>query len=711
MSEESSQFGVSDEFTENTRWASEQRKSAYDSLSDIEAYRTAAREAKRDAIECLPELIEQLRTSVRENGGEVFLAESASDAREYISDIVVDEGEDIVKSKSATVKELELVDCLDSQGHSVTETDIGDFILQIDDDSAHHTLGTTIHRSKDDNIEAVDASLRGVDSDDGIRTVTKNVAEAIDDRIANADVGITGANFLLAETGSVVVVTNEGNAQRVIQGTDTHVVVAGIEKILPSASELTPFLKLLGRAGLGKSLPQYVSLLRPPIRSPIMEAGKADTPIDALTDEREFHLVLVDNGRRELRDDEHLREALYCVRCGACENSCSNFQLVGGTAFGGETYSGGIGSAWEYATNDTSEGEATAAYCSGCSTCTTACPVEIDIPWLNTVLRSRSRENSEIVPPFDEQPAEGTLSSTLVKHFRKLLKSGSWLPSVTNRLRQSETIRTVAERATGVDRRYPVPAFDGVPLRESESAIPANDDPDIILYTDLLTEYWFTEIGRSALRVLTELGCRVAVTPPMDSGRLALSQGMVSVAETRARETHRRLASALEDDTPVLTLQPSVEYVLTNRYRKLLDSEKYSRLADGTIDIFEWIDREASDAELRRLRSRNDHDTYRYHAHCQERPRGEESRVYEVLERAGYDLKILRNECCGAGGPFGATVRNYECSRDVTRNTMPKLDDEVLVSPEMLCNHHIRAVRDDIVVHPLSLLRHDDADE
>ena len=213
--------------------------------------------------------------------------------------------------------------------------------------------------------------------------------EYLGDRIAEADVGVTGANFVTADTGTLALVTSEGNARKTVVAPDTHVAVAGVEKVLPTFEDLRPFVELIGRSATGQDITSYVSFFTPPVDSPSIAFDRADAPISEDPPDREFHLVLVDNGRMAMREDDDLRETLYCIRCGACANSCANFQSVGGHAFGGETYTGGIAGGWEAGVHGLDAAANFNDLCTGCSRCVTACPVEIDVPWINTVVRDR----------------------------------------------------------------------------------------------------------------------------------------------------------------------------------------------------------------------------------------------------------------------------------------------------------------------------------
>lgn len=371
-----------DSVHENTQVFNEGRYESTADLDDYEALKDEAREIKEDAIERLPELIDEVTEAIEDNGGTVYIADDAADANRYISDVV--DGRNVVKSKSMTSEELEVNDALEASGADVWETDLAEFVLQIADEAPSHIVAPAIHKSREEIAALFNEVFEPDEPLETAEELTRFARGYLGEKILDAEVGMTGANFVTADTGTLALVTSEGNARKCVQSTDTHVAVAGVEKVVPSVEDLQPFVELIGRSGTGQDITSYLSLFTPPGDSPTF----GETELES-GDDREFHLVLIDNGRMEMREDDQLRETLYCIRCSACANSCANFQHVGGHAFGGETYSGGIATGWEAGVHGQDSAAEFNDLCTGCSRCVNQCPVKIDIPWINTVVRDR----------------------------------------------------------------------------------------------------------------------------------------------------------------------------------------------------------------------------------------------------------------------------------------------------------------------------------
>ncbi|WP_152042299.1 LUD domain-containing protein [Salinigranum salinum] len=707
-----------DTVRENTTHMNRERYAAIERYETYEDARTEARATKEAAIANLPELIEQARESVEANGGTVYVADDAADANRHIEGLMADaDAETLVKSKSMTTEELELNHHLEGAGYDVYETDLGEFVVQVADEAPSHLVGPSLHKSTGEIAELFNAHF---DLDEELETAEQLTAFARDyllERIVEADVGMTGANFVLAESGSIVLVTNEGNARKCAVTPDTHIAVAGVEKLLPSIDQLEPFTELIARAATGQDFPQYLSVFTPPVDSPTLDFDR-ETPLSETDGDRDFHLVLVDNGRFDMRDDPELKETLYCIRCGACANTCANFQHVGGHAFGGETYSGGIATGWEAGIEGLDVAAEFNDLCTGCSSCVNACPVKIDIPWINTVVRDRINrgEDTELDWLVDgltpDAESEGlSLQKRVFGNFETLAKLGSATAPLSNRLASLGPVRRLMERTVGIDRRRDLPTFERQTFRQWFAARGgsqvASAERTAVLYADPYTNYAMVDRGKAAVRTLEALGVEVLVPEVPESGRAPLSQGMVSTADARASAVYAALAEHVDAGHDVVVIEPSDLAMFRREYEKLLPEASFERLSASSYEVLEYVygllengaDADAlADGDGRKLA---------YHSHCQQRTLGLDDHTEAVLRDRGFDVVSSEVECCGMAGSFGYKTEYYELSMDVGSDLADEFadhPDRETVASGTSCLEQLDALFDDESRHPVELL-------
>ncbi|MGB6200484.1 MAG: LUD domain-containing protein, partial [Candidatus Acidiferrales bacterium] len=434
-------------------------------ISDYEGLKDQARAIKERALRDQPQLIAQLEASVRRNGGHFFLAQDARQATHYIGEVCKKHAVRlVVKAKSMTSEEIGLNHVLEALGIEVAETDLAEFILQVADEQPSHIVGPALHYSRE-RITALFKRVFKTDLPlDSGEELTAFARDRLREKFLSADAGISGANFVTADSGTLVLVESEANIRMTTLVPPLHIAVTGIEKILPAREDLAPFIELLAASGTGQPMTSYTSVIRPPLGAPVISGDPAKS--------REFHLVIVDNGRGRMRADPVLQEALYCIRCGACSNCCANFQAVGGHAFGGQTYSGGIGGAWEAGTRDLASSRF-AELCTGCSRCVTQCPVRIDIPWLNTVLRQRlgKQESSpaaqavkRVLAGVPADDAGASLQKLFFGRYDLAGKFSAPFASLVNSINRIGFTRALLERFVGLDRRRALPAFASTTL-------------------------------------------------------------------------------------------------------------------------------------------------------------------------------------------------------------------------------------------------------
>ncbi|WP_332899138.1 LUD domain-containing protein [Haladaptatus sp. CMSO5] len=698
----------------NTRGLAELTDYNVSHFDRYEELREEARAIKEDAIEHLPDLIEEVTEAVEANGGQVYVAANAEEANRYVEDVMAEkDAESLVKSKSMTTEELELNAHLEAAGYEVWETDLGEFVIQLAHETPSHLIGPALHKSTGEIAALFNDHFDLAEPlPDDPQALTKFARDIVGEKILDADVGMTGANFIVAESGTLAIVTNEGNARKSAVTPDTHIAVAGIEKLVPTLEDLQPFVELIARTGTGQDITSYVSLLTPPVETPTIDF-EAD---EFGTGERDFHLVLVDNGRREMRADEDLRETLYCIRCGACANTCANFQAVGGHGFGGETYTGGIGTGWEAGISGLDTAAEFNDLCTGCSQCVPTCPVKIDIPWVNTVVRDRVNRGKpqdelgflvEGLTP-DEEPGSLDLQKRVFGNAGTLFKLGSRFAPVSNWVGKFGPARTLLESVAGIDARRDLPEFAGETLREWMAAreLVTDYDRDVVLYPDIYTNYVNPARGKAAVRVLEALGCRVQIPDLAESGRAPLSQGMVETARSQAKTVYGQVAEHIDAGRDIVVIEPSDLTMFRDDYEKFLEPASFERISEASYEVFEYVYgllENGADASALTAGSGTD---LSYHSHCQQRSHGLAVYTEAVLADLGYDVQTSSADCCGMAGSFGYKAEYYEVSMDVGEQLAGEFEgaDHVVASGTS-CQEQLAAFRTESPPHPIELIQ------
>ncbi len=343
-----------------------QRAKTRAAYRDYAAARAAAAETKWDALLRLDEHLGELASRLEARGTKVHWAETASQARETILGILRDRHvQSVVKSKAMTAEEIGLSEAIEAAGMEVVESDLGEFIVQLRREPPYHIVFPAMHLSRTEVGELFTRELKAepTESPEELTMIARRVLRR---KYVEADAGITGANFAIAETGMISITENEGNARLGAALPRILITLVGIEKVLPRLEDLALFLPLLANAGTGQALACYNTLYSGP-RQP----GEPDGP-------DEYHVVLLDNGRTSLLADPEKRDALRCIRCGACLNVCPVFRTVGGHAYG-TTYSGPIGAVITPVLRGLKEWKHLSAASSLCGACTETCPVGIDL--------------------------------------------------------------------------------------------------------------------------------------------------------------------------------------------------------------------------------------------------------------------------------------------------------------------------------------------
>ncbi|CAN5851709.1 LutB/LldF family L-lactate oxidation iron-sulfur protein [soil metagenome] len=335
-------------------------------FSDWEAARQMAADTKREAIEHLDQHLIDLTAKLEARGTIIHWASTTAQAQDIILNIIKRrDAHSVIKSKAMTSEEIHLNDVMEKAGFEVVESDLGEYIVQLRHEAPYHIVFPAMHLTRGEISDLFEHELGSAPTDDPAE-LTMIARRALRKKYITADVGITGGNFAIAETGMISITENEGNARLTAALPKTMITLLGIEKILPKLEDLALFLPMLATAGAGQALTCYNTMYAGP-----RQADEADGP-------EEWHVVLLDNRRTELLADPEQRDALGCIRCGACLNVCPIFRNIGGHAYG-TTYSGPIGSVITPHLRGLQDWKHLSSASSLCGACTQTCPVKIDL--------------------------------------------------------------------------------------------------------------------------------------------------------------------------------------------------------------------------------------------------------------------------------------------------------------------------------------------
>jgi L-lactate dehydrogenase complex protein LldF len=343
--------------------ARDDKRSRY---QDYSSARTAAAHTKYQAVNALDRHLTDFADRIAARGTKVCWASDGREATRYILDVLERrKAHSIIKSKTMTGEEIHLNEALHKAGYETIESDLGEYIVQLRNEAPYHIVFPAMHLTRDEISRTFEEKL-GSEPTDKPEELTMIARRVMRDKYIRADVGISGANFAIAETGMISITENEGNARLTTAMPRCHIAIVGIEKVLPRMADLALFLPLLASAGAGQQITCYNSLIGGP-RQP----GECDGP-------EEFHVILLDNRRTELLADAEQRDALHCIRCGACLNVCPIFRNVGGHTYG-TTYQGPIGSVITPHLRGLKDWKHLSSASSLCGACTDTCPVRIDL--------------------------------------------------------------------------------------------------------------------------------------------------------------------------------------------------------------------------------------------------------------------------------------------------------------------------------------------
>jgi L-lactate dehydrogenase complex protein LldF len=359
-------------------------------FSELHQARERAKNTKWRAIEKLDEYLELFEANITKRGAKVIWAENAEQANTEIIRICKEKNcRTLVKSKSMVTEEIHLNDFLEENGIESVETDLGEYIQQLDGEPPYHIVTPAMHKSKED-VAKLFAEKLGTDPKLSPEELTLVARDILREKYVQAEVGVTGANFIIADIGAIAVTENEGNGRLSCAWPKTHIAVVGIEKVIPSVADLSLFWPLLATYGTGQKITSYNTIIAGP-----RQDNESDGP-------EEMYVILLDNGRTNILDNVKTRESLYCIRCGACLNACPVYKNIGGHTYS-TTYSGPIGAVITPHLRDLGDWKHLSHASSLCGNCTEVCAVKINLHEL--LLENRYEAVNEGYAPFAEKLA------------------------------------------------------------------------------------------------------------------------------------------------------------------------------------------------------------------------------------------------------------------------------------------------------------------
>ncbi len=615
------------------------RAKAYEGI-DFEAVRTQIAGIKSSAASHFDELAEQFANVAEARGTKVFRTSDPREVNDYILRLARERGvKSVIKSKSMASEEIHLNQHLEKAGIQVTESDLGEWIIQLAHQRPSHMVMPAVHMTKEDVAEVFSKNVEEGQQPD-IPALVKFARGKLRPMFLNADMGISGANIAVAESGSIVIITNEGNARLVTTLPRIHVAIVGLEKLIEHFQDIAPILTALPKSATGQLLTSYVSIISGPV------PNTDGTP-------KELHIILMDNRRNEMAHDPRFKQALQCVRCASCLNVCPVFRLVGGHVFG-KVYTGGIGTiltAWFDALKESDDIQ---SLCIQCGNCTEVCPGKIDIPDL--ILELRRRLAVEKGQPMVQKAIFSVVNNR--RMFHTMLRAASLGQKPFAR---QGFIRHLPMFLGSMTEFRSLPAIADEPLRDSVKKIEQPKcEETAALFAGCLVDFAYPEIGESVVEVLNKAGIEVSFPEGQTCcGAPARYSGAYEVAAQNAADNIRALLA--EEVNYVVSACPTCTVALKQDFIANLEAVGRSdelpaarELAEKVVD-FSTLARQLVEQGRLHFKPGADAMRFTYHDSCHlKRTLRAEQAPRELMQQAGYELVEMQESdmCCGMSGSY-----------------------------------------------------------
>ncbi|MDD2360334.1 MAG: LUD domain-containing protein [Syntrophaceticus schinkii] len=624
-----------------------ERKEVYSDV-DFEKLRRDIQRAKDQVVENPDCYISQFIENAEKSGAKVFVAESQDEVFNYLKELITENGvHRIVKSKSMATEELHLNDVLEQFGvDEVVETDLGEWILQLKKDKPSHMVLPSIHLTRSDVADVLNQQLPYTVKDD-VNDIVSVARKELRKKFINADMGINGANVLIAESGSYVLFTNEGNGRLTANLPPVQVVIAGIEKLIPRFTDLLPIITALPKSATAQKMISYVTVVSGPL--PLQNGTK------------NLHYILLAGERRKILEDQRFKSVFYCLRCASCLNVCPVFQQVGGHVYGGHTYTGPIGTILTYLLSGLDEAKDIHNFCASCLRCKEVCPAGINIPDLILLIRE------EVVEKNKSAVLDLLVDGFLKKdtRFNSFMKLGAYAGKVVSPGGNFPLFLT--RKFAG--QKY-IPSISTKPLsdRYIQSSIKKISNNRVLFFPGCLVEYIFPEIGEKIIKFLEKCSYQPILLDKYGCcGGPAHHTGKKNAFIEIARSNFSKI-KAIDPDF-IVTPCPTCAEVIKKRYGEVLPEAKdylYQRTFDYCQFVFE--------TGFQNIEPKFDC-IATYHDPCHlRRGLGVIDEPRQIIKKLGYQLVEMDeyDACCGMAGAFSLKLPNI--SEQIMKKKLSKAE-------------------------------------
>ena len=635
------------------------RAKAYEGI-DFEALREEIATVKSSAASHFDELAEQFTRAAEARGTKVFRTSDPAAVRDYVLALAKERGvKRIVKSKSMATEEIHLNKHLQDAGMEVQETDLGEWIIQLAGQTPSHMVMPAIHMTKEEVTTVFNTKVEDGQKPD-IPKLVKFARGKLRPMFLAADMGISGANIAVAETGSIVIVTNEGNARLVSTLPKIHVAIVGLEKLIEEFKDIVPILTALPRSATAQLLTSYVSIISGPV------PNTDGSP-------KELHIVLMDNRRNEMAHDPRFKQALQCIRCASCLNVCPVFRLVGGHVFG-KVYTGGIGTILTAWFNALKESDEIQSLCIQCGNCKDVCPGKIDIPDL--ILELRRRLAVEQGLPVIQKAIFSVVNNRRLFHTMMRAASIGQIPFAKDGF-----IRHLPMFLSNMTEGRSLPAIAAVPFRDRIKEIKQPKCAEkAAFYGGCLIDFAYPEMGEAVVKVLNKAGIEVIFPEGQTCcGAPARYSGAYEVAAQNGSDNIKALLA--EDVKYVVSACPTCTVALKHDFAAHLEAvgrtdelPAAKELAAKTWDFSTLASMLLEQGRLK-LKKGIEPTQFSYHDSCHfKRTLHADQTPRNIMKQAGHELVEMDecDMCCGMGGSY--TIKMPEISAPILQRKLQNIE-------------------------------------